>query len=112
MGTVHRGNADAHRSVSGKFSRAGANFAAFAVSRGARGRRREPAYRKMDLRAGGEVFHGGGRAGSRSGGRRSRRSGVRTDAENYVHGGKVADFAFAGALPAATRREFSSRSIS
>jgi uncharacterized protein (DUF885 family) len=68
----------------------------------------EPAHRKMDLRGGGEVLHGRGRTGSRSGGRRSCGRGGLAHAEGHLHRGEVADHESAGPLSGQAGREFPS----
>ena len=56
-------------SVSVELGVAGTGAASGALSRGPNWRRCESAHRPVDVRAGGEIFHGSGRTGSRSRGR-------------------------------------------
>ncbi len=78
---------------------AGTSAATLALSRRAHRRGCESSHRQVDLRAGGQIFHGGRRTRSRSGGRRSRGRGFEPDAEDQLHRRQMADHAFARPLP-------------
>ena len=52
VGAVRRGDADARRALSAELGGAGAGPASLALPRGAHRRRREPAHRQVDVRAG------------------------------------------------------------
>ena len=67
LGALRRRDADAHRTLSKQLSVAGSGTASVALSRRAHRRGRQSAHRTLDLRAGGQLFHGSGRPGSRSG---------------------------------------------
>ena len=77
-----------------------------ALSSGPDRRRREPPHGTLDVRAGREVLHGGGRSGSRGRGGRGGRSRLQPVAEDHVHGGEVADPALARQVPRPRRRGF------
>src|SRR6185295_16798255 len=98
MGPLRGGDADAARIVSRSVSLAGTGVAVEPVSCRPDRSGCEPADRTLELRAGGEVLHGGWRTRSRGRGRRGGRSRVAAVAEDRVHGGEVADHAPAGAL--------------
>src|SRR5262249_8206186 len=98
LGALRGGNVDADRVLPGRLGGAGTDSAAVALPGGAHRCGREFTYRQMDLRAGGEVFHGRGWARSRSGGRGSSRRRDAADAKDLVYHRQMADHEFAGQI--------------
>jgi hypothetical protein len=99
VGALHGGGPAADRPLSWRFRSLRPGAPSDALPRGAHRRRRQPAHREVELRAGGAVLHGGRRARPRGGRRRGGRRRLRADAEDHLHGGEVADPPAARPLP-------------